>query len=199
MVKKDILQILVGFLHKGPFMHRNALGASAVATKAIGLVAAIFLSTALAKADFYDWSFNCGATSCSGSGVFETTGPTPTTITDVTGTWGGASITGLAPVGTFQINDNSLPLDIFGVSFHVSTALNVNMFFTDTYQYRACDPTPGFCGISMVSGAGQFSFAPASAVPGPVVGAGLPGLIIACGGLIAWRRKRRHQAAQTTA
>jgi hypothetical protein len=35
-----------------------------------------------------------------------------------------------------------------------------------------------------------------SAVPGPVVGAGLPGLVIACGALIAFARRRRKKAAQ---
>ncbi len=58
------------------------------------------------------------------------------------------------------------------------------------------DPTPGIFSLTTQGGSGvnrSFS-ATITAVPGPVVGAGLPGLILACCGLLALARRRRQLA-----
>jgi hypothetical protein len=95
----------------------------------------------------------------------------------------GGAFTQLNPIGT------PIGSDCAGAAFGVTPGP-----VAQTCQWNA--PTDQFrFGVAVQAVAGDELLTSISSVPGPIVGAGLPGLVAACGGLIALARRRRRQMA----
>ena len=75
-----------------------------------------------------------------------------------------------------------LPLSGSGANFFTLTTANSELISSVSFTTNV--------GLDDVS---QIRFGPLAAVPGPILGAGLPGLLVACIGLMALARRRRTQ------
>jgi hypothetical protein len=170
----------------------------------------------------FDWTLTGPAASLggfhfTGSGTITvTTGTSSDLVTQITGTVTDGfvtdPITGLAPPGTLNGNDNLLfpigtmfsgppistspyasvsNLDTHGVAFTVAAGtIDVFGFFAPNTMPA---PNPSNNNYGEFSpdgfGVGHFTVTP---VPAPIAGAGLPSLILACCGLLGcWRRRRK--------
>jgi hypothetical protein len=181
--------------------------------KALLLAAALLLTMGIAsgaRADVFDVTATCPSClfpSVTHGTITATQTGTPGVwdITAVSGNVGGNPLSlatlGTVPNGSGGFNDNLLyfPPSVSPTAYYDALGLGENV---GNPVFGAVDITCGVTGCDVVNAdipggpliahpLSLLSITPA-AVPSPTIGAGLPGLIFASGGLLAWwHRKRR--------
>jgi hypothetical protein len=175
---------------------------------AAAVVLALFAAPAAAVTIDYDFSY-------SGSGVSVTGELTVDTITGVVSSISGTrdltqTITGLEPLGVYGTNDNTVYpggmvtgyLDSHGLAFDTDGSPSpINVYYQGSHYYECHGNGGSYTGGTYCAASyplDSFTLTPdvdtGDPVPGPIAGAGLPGLVAACGGMLAWWRRRRKPA-----
>jgi hypothetical protein len=163
-------------------------------------VAALLLScgfAASAQALVFDFSYSGGSGkgAVSGSGEFITSSTSsPYSVTGVTGFANGIAVTGIssyAGADNLLYDPASHYVDFSGISFSTSNGDAWGIGWTGSSYGIAeffKDPLGLCCGTYPIS----FTVTPAvHGAPGPIAGGGLPGLLLAGGGLLWWRSRRK--------
>src|SRR5262249_2378832 len=119
-------------------------------------------------------------------------------VTKIIGTIGGLPETIIAPGGVAGISGTNDNLLFFPANPAFFSLGGLGSSVGGLPTNLACDGSNSACVVLFTDPihgmTHPISIIAVTAVPGPAIGAGLPGLIVAGGGLLAWWRRRRRRA-----